>query len=136
MEKVNQIPDHPSTDHRTLAVDEETFVLFVEQLDDDYEMRDEIVGTYLEEGDRQTASLTAAAHAGRGAEVAAIAHSLRSTSALLGADPLRDLLLQIEEAARTPPDSCVPLARLIEAEYARVKTTLTRLTHPAAAESD
>lgn len=119
-----------------LAVDEETFALFVEQLGDDNKIRDEIVGTYLEESDRQTISLTAAAHAGRGAEVDAIAHSLRSTSALLGADPLRDLLLQIEQAARTPPDSCVPLARLVEAEYARVKITLTRLTHPAAAASD
>jgi len=119
-----------------LAVDEETFALFVEQLGAADEIRDEIVGTYLDEGDRQTVSLSAAARAGRGAEVAAIAHSLRSSSALLGADPLRDLLLQIEQAARTPPDSCVPLARLVEAEYARVKTTLTRLTHLAGAASD
>jgi HPt (histidine-containing phosphotransfer) domain-containing protein len=62
---------------------------------------------------------------GDAASLAAVAHTLRGTSAAFGAIRLADLCAQIEQA--TPGDSGIDLSKLVDevaVEFDRVRATL------------
>jgi len=91
-----------------------------EQLGDSgMEMRRALLATYLQEGAERMAELRAAVDRDDAATVQDVAHTLKSSSALLGVMPLVDLLQQTEDAARVGALGVTSLAALAEAEYAR-----------------
>jgi CheY-like chemotaxis protein/nitrogen-specific signal transduction histidine kinase/HPt (histidine-containing phosphotransfer) domain-containing protein len=76
-----------------------------------------LVDTYLRDGDVRLRNLREAADRGDSAEVGKLAHSLKSSSANLGAMPLANRARQVEEAARSgtlanPVDSVTALEKL------------------------
>ena len=76
-----------------------------------------LVDTYLRDGDVRLRNLREAADRGDSAEVGNLAHSLKSSSANLGAMPLANRARQVEEAARNgtlanPADSVAALEKL------------------------
>ena len=85
-----------------------------------------VVTIYLEESSRLVPQLTAAARAGVGAATSAVAHSLKSASANVGAKRLAALCAEIEQLSRTPAtDATMTRVSAIEVEYAEVRTRLT-----------
>jgi signal transduction histidine kinase/CheY-like chemotaxis protein/HPt (histidine-containing phosphotransfer) domain-containing protein len=84
-----------------------------------------LVDAYLRDGETRMRNLQAAAERGDSAEVGQLAHSLKSSSANLGAMPLSTRARQVEEAARNgtlanPLDSVAALEKL----YANAATAL------------
>ena len=84
-----------------------------------------LVDAYLRDGDTRMRNLHEAAARGDSAEVGRLAHSLKSSSANLGAAPLSTRARQVEEAARSgtlanPMDSVAALEKL----YANAATAL------------
>jgi len=84
-----------------------------------------LIDAYLRDGDTRMRNLQEAAARGDSAEVGKLAHSLKSSSANLGATPLSTRARQIEEAARSgtlanPMDSVAALEKL----YANAVTAL------------
>jgi signal transduction histidine kinase/CheY-like chemotaxis protein len=76
-----------------------------------------LVDAYLRDGDTRMRNLREAADRGDAAEVGKLAHSLKSSSANLGALPLANRARQVEEAARNgtlanPADSVAALGKL------------------------
>jgi HPt (histidine-containing phosphotransfer) domain-containing protein len=76
-----------------------------------------LVDAYLRDGDARMQKLREAAARGDSAEVGKLAHSLKSSSANLGAVPLSSRARMVEEAARRgtlvdPMDSVAALDRL------------------------
>ncbi|HET7921730.1 MAG TPA: ATP-binding protein, partial [Gammaproteobacteria bacterium] len=76
-----------------------------------------LVDAYLRDGDTRMRNLRAAADRGDAGEVGKLAHSLKSSSANLGAMPLSNRARQVEEAARNgtlanPADSVAALEKL------------------------
>jgi HPt (histidine-containing phosphotransfer) domain-containing protein len=76
-----------------------------------------LVDAYLRDGETRMQHLREAAARGDSAEVGKLAHSLKSSSANLGAMPLSTRARQVEEAARkgalaNPMDSVVALDKL------------------------
>jgi len=117
-----------------LTIDEDRLDELMRQIGDaDGSMREELILTYLEESGAQVSSLLAAAAAGDRATIASVGHSLRSTSELLGACLLRDLLEQLEDIARGESGPLSPLASMVAAEHARFAAALVRLVSPARA---
>ncbi|MGH8215008.1 MAG: ATP-binding protein [Rhodanobacteraceae bacterium] len=91
-----------------------------------------LVDAYLRDGDTRMRNLHEAAGRGDSTEVGKLAHSLKSSSANLGAMPLANRARQVEEAARNgtlanPADSVAALEQL----YANAATALrTRYKRP------
>lgn len=84
-----------------------------------------LVDVYLRDGDVRLSNLRAAGDRGDSGEVGKLAHSLKSSSANLGAKPLANRARQVEEAARSgalanPADSVAALEKL----YANAATAL------------
>ena len=84
-----------------------------------------LIDAYLRDGETRMRNLQEAAARGDSAEVGKLAHSLKSSSANLGATPLSTRARQIEEAARSgtlanPMDSVAALEKL----YANAVTAL------------
>ncbi len=87
----------------------------------------QLVDAYLRDGDVRLRNLREAADRGDAAEVGKLAHSLKSSSANLGAMPLANRARQVEEAARNgtlanPSDSVTALENL----YAHAAVALRR----------
>ncbi|HEX5015902.1 MAG TPA: Hpt domain-containing protein [Candidatus Limnocylindrales bacterium] len=91
-------------------IDAATFANLLDMTGGDQAFVDELVDTYLEEGERLVAGLRAAAAAGSIAELVRPAHSLKSSSLNVGALELGELCRALEEEARggAVPD---PVAR-------------------------
>jgi HPt (histidine-containing phosphotransfer) domain-containing protein len=105
----------------TPAIDSQVLDDLKEQLgDDDGEMTDELIGSYLTDATEQIDRLLTAARTDDAATVLSAAHTLRSTSALVGASPLVTLLLEAEGVARTASSGLAAVAEPVEAEFARV----------------
>ena len=90
-----------------------------------------LVDAYLRDGDVRMQSLREAAARGDSAEVGKLAHSLKSSSANLGAMPLSTRARQVEEAARTgtlanPADSVAALEKLYANAVAALKQRYNR----------
>jgi PAS domain S-box-containing protein len=86
-----------------------------------------VLDSYLDQGAGWIGELVTAAHAGGHDIVARIAHTLRSSSEIVGARRLADLLRAAEEAGRTRTGDLVVGAVAIEDEYHRVAAALGEL---------
>jgi HPt (histidine-containing phosphotransfer) domain-containing protein len=118
-------PPSDSTPARPPAVDESVLDGLRVQLDDATgDLVAELIDTYQDEGDGQIEQLVTAADCGQTARVATIAHSLRSTSALLGATGLVLLLQGVEKAAREGSTELGPAALQVKHEYERASAAL------------
>ncbi|MGH8146622.1 MAG: ATP-binding protein [Rhodanobacteraceae bacterium] len=90
-----------------------------------------LVDAYLRDGATRMQNMHAAAERGDGAEVGKLAHSLKSSSANLGAVPLANRARQVEEAARSgtlasPADSVAALEKLYANAAAALKQRYKR----------
>jgi HPt (histidine-containing phosphotransfer) domain-containing protein len=111
------------------AVDEAIFEALLDQLGEpDAEFRRELIDSYLNEGVGYAEAAVAAASAQDAATFGRAAHALRSSSALMGATRLADMLLQAEAVARVTPSGLPELAGPISAEYDRVAASLVLLS--------
>ncbi|MGH8190499.1 MAG: ATP-binding protein [Rhodanobacteraceae bacterium] len=91
-----------------------------------------LVDAYLRDGDARMQNLRKAADRGDAAEVGKLAHSLKSSSANLGAMPLSNRARQVEEAARNgklvnPSDSVAALEKLYANAAAALRQRYKRL---------
>ncbi len=122
------IPPPPPPDPTGQAVDEDVLAALMTDLgDENGEIRSEAITVYLtESADQVTRLVTAAADADR-ATVATIAHSLRSTSKLLGAANLAAVLWEQEKLAKGDAGDLTPLAMDVSVEYDRVASSLALL---------
>ena len=69
----------------------------------DLDFVDEIADTYIADAPTQVGAISAAADAGDNAALVAPAHTLKSSSASVGATRLSELARELEAAARTGP---------------------------------
>jgi HPt (histidine-containing phosphotransfer) domain-containing protein len=81
-------------------IDPVAFANLLEITGGDRAFVDDLVDTYLEEGDRLVAELGDAAAAGSVADLVRPAHSLKSSSLNVGALELAELCRQLEDEAR------------------------------------
>ena len=82
-------------------IDAATFAGLLEMTGGDIEFVDELVDTYIADGDQQVAALRAAVASGSQDELVRPAHSLKSSSLNMGALALGELARGLEEAARS-----------------------------------
>ena len=82
------------------AIDEATFAGLLEMTGGDLEFLDELVDTYLVDGEAQVAALRTAADSDAVEELVRPAHSLKSSSLNIGALALGDLCRTLEADAR------------------------------------
>jgi histidine phosphotransfer protein HptB len=87
----------------TAPIDQEAFDRLVEMTGGELDFVDELVDTYIEDGRGQVAGLRAALERGDNDSVVRAAHSLKSSSANVGALALSDRCRTLEEAARGGP---------------------------------
>ncbi|MGN6788693.1 MAG: ATP-binding protein [Rhodanobacteraceae bacterium] len=90
-----------------------------------------LVDAYLRDGETRMRNMREAADRGDGTEVGKLAHSLKSSSANLGAMPLANRARQVEEAARNgtlanPADSVAALEKLYANAAAALKQRYKR----------
>jgi HPt (histidine-containing phosphotransfer) domain-containing protein len=81
-------------------IDPATFANLLEMTGGDQEFVDELVDTYLGEGDRLIDNIVVAAAAGRIEDLVMPAHSMKSSSLNVGALSLGELCRRLEEDAR------------------------------------
>ena len=97
--------------------------------------RRDLVEAYLEQADAWIPELAAAAQAGDRERIRVITHTLGSSSALLGAQPLADLLTEAGRRARTEGTDLVTAVAAAQDEYRLVAMVLNAnqeaLTGPA-----
>jgi PAS domain S-box-containing protein len=113
------------------AIDQVVFDELMVQLGDDADarVREEVIGSYLTDAEDYLRRLTAAVEASDVVTAGICAHTLRSTSALLGAVRLAEMLQQTEDlAAASPTGDLAASVVLAQAEYHRVLGSLRRLT--------
>jgi HPt (histidine-containing phosphotransfer) domain-containing protein len=87
----------------------------------------DLIAVYLEDADQRMVELRAAVDADDSTVIAQAAHGLRSSSALVGALRLSELLTRCETTARAGASDLRPLALEIEAEYVAVSADLRQL---------
>lgn len=115
---------------RPPAVDEGVLATLISELGDvGPEVQAALLDAYVQSG-AAVADLATAARAGDAGTVRVLAHTLRSSSAWLGALSLAELLGEAETAARDGATTLAPIAERIEAEHQRVLPALTRLLGP------
>jgi HPt (histidine-containing phosphotransfer) domain-containing protein len=118
---MTQQPDGP-------PVDEAVLIELVSQIgDDDGALRAELIDSYLAEATDQVSRFLTATRTGDAETARALAHALKSASALLGAQPLARLLAEAEQVAITRPADLGLLAGQVQAEFARVVDAFTSL---------
>jgi HPt (histidine-containing phosphotransfer) domain-containing protein len=100
------------------------------QVNGDSEAQRSLIDDYLTESDDILQMLTAALAARDRGQIRSLAHTWRSTCALLGAVPLATLLQQVEHDDESAT-SGQQLSQAIEVEYERVKRSLNRLKSAA-----
>ena len=94
------------------------------------ESRLSLIEAYLEQADAWIPELITAGRDGDTERVRTIAHTLGSSSALLGAQPLADLLAETGRLARAGHDDLVPSVTAVANEYRMVSMVL-RANHDA-----
>jgi HPt (histidine-containing phosphotransfer) domain-containing protein len=106
-------------------IDATTFANLLEMTGGDQEFVDELVDTYVAEGDRLVESLTAAASSGSLADLVRPAHSLKSSSLNVGALELGELCRRLEEDARGGTvDDPIGRAGEVRSAFAEARATL------------
>src|SRR4051812_19448952 len=100
------------------AVNEAVLTDLVRQVGDDADgaFRDDLIDSYLDEATDQVARFTVATRSGDAETARAVAHSLRSASALLGAVSFARLLADAERVAVTAPADLPSLALPVQDE--------------------
>jgi HPt (histidine-containing phosphotransfer) domain-containing protein len=107
-------------------IDPAVFANLVEMTGGEMDFVDELVDTFLEDGDRQIGALQAAVAGGDVDSLVRPAHSLKSGSLNVGAMHLGGLCQEIEEAARSTdavPDAADRVTA-IESAFAEVRRDL------------
>lgn len=94
------------------TLDQSAFDHLLEITGNDLEFVDELIDTYLADASLQLEAMRAAASSGNAAALVRPAHSLKSSSANVGAMALADICRTLEVAARTGvvPDASERLA--------------------------
>ena len=90
----------------------------------------EITGIFLEDTPLRLTELDVTLASGDMAKFSRAAHSIKGSSANLGADALKAVAAQLEERARQPAPAAAelaPLVALVKVEFARAKAELLRL---------
>jgi CheY-like chemotaxis protein/class 3 adenylate cyclase/HPt (histidine-containing phosphotransfer) domain-containing protein len=106
-----------------------------ELVGDDLALRAELINTYLDSGDKLSAELDKALAEQHSERLQHAAHSLKSSSAGLGAKALADLLHEIEQLSRAGNlDGCAKIAPQMLAEYRQTAEILRRLAGAVGAE--
>ncbi len=94
--------------------------------DDDQFVR-EIIGMFLDDTPLRIAELDQCFTSGDAKKFSRAAHSIKGSSANLGAAALRAVAAQLEERSRVEPASTLgPLLESLKAEYARAEAELRR----------
>jgi HPt (histidine-containing phosphotransfer) domain-containing protein len=93
---------------------------------DDAEFMDELVDTYLNETPDLLAQIRSALGNGSATEVVRPAHTLKGSSASIGAREVEGLSRTIEEAARADAAEVLTLADDLEDAYGRLVEALAR----------
>jgi HPt (histidine-containing phosphotransfer) domain-containing protein len=118
---------HDHDEAAPAPVDETVLDTLVEEVGDgDRSLLDDLIGSYLEEAAGMVAQLEAGARSGDAPAVAAVAHSLKSSSAALGALPFAAMLQRVEQEAKQGTADLAGLVAPIHGEYARVADALSR----------
>jgi HPt (histidine-containing phosphotransfer) domain-containing protein len=109
-------------------IDRATFERLLEMAGGDHDFVDELVDTYLEDGASQVDALRAAAAAGDAPAIVRPAHTLKSSSATVGALALADLCRELEADGRagSVPDAADRAAAAAQA-FADVRAALLEL---------
>ncbi|MEB3337140.1 MAG: response regulator, partial [Leptolyngbyaceae bacterium] len=97
------------------------------KLDGEYsaEILAEVIDSYLDDAPQQLKTIATAAEKGNARVLRQAAHTLKSTSATLGAIALANLCKELEAMARNDNlENSVHYSQQVDAEYQRVKTTL------------
>ena len=93
-----------------------------------------VITLYLNESPKLIRGLRQAAHASDAAEMSRAAHSLKSSSASVGATALSRLCADVEAAARgAAADEAGMIVARVEREHGRVQTALAEELEQAAA---
>lgn len=107
------------------AIDEATFAGLLEMTGGDLEFLDELVDTYLVDGESQVEALRAAAVGGSAEELVRPAHSLKSSSLNIGALALGELCRALEADARGGAVSDAPArVEAIDGAFADARAAL------------
>lgn len=107
------------------AIDAATFANLLEMTGGDMAFVDELVDTYLDEGDRLVEDLVVAATAGDVEAMVRPAHSMKSSSLNVGALELGALCRSLEEDARSGAlDDPVGRANAIKLGFAEARADL------------
>jgi PAS domain S-box-containing protein len=115
----------PPSDDDPPAVDLEVFDRLIADMGaDSPSSRWDVIDAYLEQGDGWVGDLSAAARLGDADRVRLITHTLGSSSALLGALVLAQLLTDVGTLARTDQVDLKPATARAVAEYQRVAADL------------
>jgi len=109
----------------TDTIDHTVLAGVLDSVGGDREFLAELIETYLEDSPRLLEAMRLAMAAGNAEEFRRAAHSLKSTSATLGAMPLSRLARGLEEMGKAGTlDGAVTALSQAEAEYALVKVAL------------
>jgi HPt (histidine-containing phosphotransfer) domain-containing protein len=107
------------------ALDEATLAQLFDAVGSDRTFLDELVEAYLADAPEQLAAARAAVAAGSADELVRPAHTLKSSSATLGAQALAGLARDLEQRARAGSlDGAAIGLDAAEAEFARVREAL------------
>lgn len=122
------VDDHEASreERGSSAVDSGVLDRLLDELDDP-SLVGSVIATYRRELPSRVENLEDAARAGDMSEVFALAHTLKSTSAALGAENLAELCRQLEHLAKTDSAgarSIEPLLAMVGAERTRVDEAL------------
>jgi PAS domain S-box-containing protein len=97
----------------------------IRSLDDDGAVLVEVVQMYLDEAPAQISALRAALQGGQGAELARVAHALKSASFNVGAKPLADICKELERLGKAQDMlSAAPLVAAIDQLYDKLQPLL------------
>lgn len=107
------------------ALDAATIVQLFEAVGSDPDFLDELAAAYLADAPEQLAAARAAIAAGSAEDLVRPAHTLKSSSATLGAQGLAGLARELELGARAGSlDGADAALTAAEAEFARVEAAL------------
>jgi len=91
--------------------------------EDDPEVLDEMVGLFIESVDPLIAEIRTLGAAGASEALRRVAHAAKGAARNAAADPVAELLSKLEAAAKADESAaCTVLAKLVDAEYARLRT--------------
>jgi len=106
-------------------IDQATFANLLEMAGGDQEFVDELVDTYLREGDRLVEDLVMAATAGDIPALVLPAHSMKSSSLNVGALELGELCRRLEQDSRNGAvDAPLDRANEVKVAFAEVRAAL------------